>query len=1247
MRRDNILADEALLTYLFETHVQSFSEKLTLETNEDFFYLSDIDTYELYLISAVDPEKIVVSWKGYEGRKCYEVLQNRKNPCPFCTNAMLSQDQYYIWKHYNEIIDKDYILKDKLVEWEGKLVRMEVVMDVSNAARIDEVLRRSLDGQNILSSCIRPLLESEGFEEVGKALLTKVCRFFYAEKGFIEYFGEKTTIIQWNSRTEEYETSYLEAVAKENREYWGKLLGNGKQMIIMDSSLLKEDEKVGKRLVKNGIQSICLTPIFGDKRLLGFIGVENIKAYWTELALLTMLASHISTWMLKEELQYQNERIQYYDTTTGYLNFEGFKRKAEKILQDNPEKYYALWYSDLKNFKYINDVCSYDTGDRFLKYWADSIAETMRPYETFGRISGDKFIVLRCYEKREELAERFHVIDEKLRRFAVENKRICMELASGAYLMERLEDRLSINEILDRANIAEKSIKGKPGSNMAFYDEAMRLQAVQEMEKVASLKEALEKEEFLLYLQPQVSLKKGGCFRAEALVRWRTEAGELRYPVDFIELFERTGMIAHLDHYMFEHTCRYLKSWKGEKPLRLSVNVSRVTMLQPDFVETYCRLKEENGIPDGSIELEFTETVVVENHEVFQDIVKQLKKHGFGCAMDDFGADQSSLNILKDIPMDVLKLDRKFFDEEEAGGRREAVVACILKLASALNMETVAEGIETWRMVEILRLMGCDYIQGYIYARPMPAEEYKGFTTRNTMAGWLVQEEQEAEKEAGHRRNQESMMKYIPGGVHKCLADSWFTLVEVSESFLAMTGYTEEDIEILFHNRFLEIIWHEDRERVLQTVEKQIKTGDLVELEYRIQMKNGDLVWILDKGRTVVEEDGRRYIYCVLLDTSQQNQERQELRTSLEQAYLDSLTGLLNKGTVSKKIVKLMEEKQPDQGVLLLIDLDDFKLVNDRYGHLCGDAVLTELAGELKRMFRKDDILGRVGGDEFLAFLPNITKEDARMRIESLLKRLAEIKINHKKGLVSCSIGAACFPGDADGFQELYHCADQALYHMKSEGKGGLSFYTKEIGQTEFAQGIVRTAVNAVIDSDQESVNKLLAEYSLHMLYNAIETQTAIDSMLEIVGRSYDVSRVYIFEDSADGRICNNTFEWCNTGIESQIHRLQGIRYGEDIGDYHKNFNEEGVFYCKDIRTLEPVLYEMLHVQGICSLLQCSIVDDGKSIGYVGFDECRENRYWTREQIDSLTLISKVLGTFLLKQRLKQKIKMLEEKTGE
>ena len=197
-------------------------------------------------------------------------------------------------------------------------------------------------------------------------------------------------------------------------------------------------------------------------------------------------------------------------------------------------------------------------------------------------------------------------------------------------------------------------------------------------------------------------------------------------PGEFIPLFERSGKIAQVDLYMLQEACRFLVKARQAlgRPLCVAVNVSRISMLRPGFVEDYRRVRDAWGVPAGALELEFTESIAVENFEPFREAVTALRQSGFLCAMDDFGTGQSSLNCLQNLPLDVLKLDQAFFLSASDPGRRDTVVASVLAMARRLSMRTVAEGVESAGEARLLREMGCDYIQGYVYSRPVPAEQY-------------------------------------------------------------------------------------------------------------------------------------------------------------------------------------------------------------------------------------------------------------------------------------------------------------------------------------------------------------------------------------------------------------------------------------------------------------------------------------------------------------------------------------------
>lgn len=411
------------------------------------------------------------------------------------------------------------------------------------------------------------------------------------------------------------------------------------------------------------------------------------------------------------------------------------------------------------------------------------------------------------------------------------------------------------------------------------------------------------------------------------------------------------------------------------------------------------------------------------------------------------------------------------------------------------------------------------------------------------------------------------------------------------------------------------------------------------ETEFRIMDALGNFRWY--RIRATVQYDSYHHpikAVGVIVDIDDDKKQRERL---LEQTQRDPLTNLYNKTAVREITTrKIVEGDGKSAQALLIIDIDNFKGVNDTYGHLCGDTLLSDVAGVLKNHFGDESLVGRIGGDEFIVYLPSVEGEkDASDKVAGLLFELGKLRPMKDASPISCSIGATIFPQKGADYFELYQHADNALYKIKARGKNSFAFYDPVDSEGDIPWELVSSAVGT-IDSEMEShtdeVGDKLAQYAFRMLYSSIDVNTAVEQLLEIIGRAYDVSRVYIFESSPDGRTCSNTFEWCNTGVSPEMDKLQNLDYEADLGDYILNFDENHIFYCKNINDLHPDLYGVLAPQGICSVLQCGIMDDGLFRGYVGFDECRENRAWTKPQIESLILTSNILSTFLLKHRLKE-----------
>ena len=403
-------------------------------------------------------------------------------------------------------------------------------------------------------------------------------------------------------------------------------------------------------------------------------------------------------------------------------------------------------------------------------------------------------------------------------------------------------------------------------------------------------------------------------------------------------------------------------------------------------------------------------------------------------------------------------------------------------------------------------------------------------------------------------------------------------------------------------------------------------------VEVRIATARGRYLWCRFRGSAIRDEAGvLQKIVGIIINI---DAEKQAERALQDRAARDTLTKLLNRGA-AKKMTEEYLSRFPDGTAcaLMIIDLDNFKQINDQHGHLFGDAVLTRTAREIEKLFRNQDIVARIGGDEFMVVMRGTAdRVILENRCQRLLLALRTAFMSYRKQLpLSCSIGIALSPEHGRTYFDLFHNADQALYQAKAGGKNNFCFY-EEDGNTS-GQAVRLTATSTPIDSDAEPglTSENIVQFAFRKLYSAQNVKQAINEVLALVGRKMNVSRVYVFENSDDNRYCSNTYEWCNAGIEPQIDYLQNISYETDIPDYESNFNENGIFYCPDITELPQKTYDIVAPQGIQSMLHCAIRDRGVFRGYIGFDECREQRFWSREQIQTLSYFSEMLSMFLKK----------------
>lgn len=406
------------------------------------------------------------------------------------------------------------------------------------------------------------------------------------------------------------------------------------------------------------------------------------------------------------------------DPVTGLLNAQGFTHAVEETLRVLPaDRFCAVVDFGILNFNQYNVSFGSPAGDAVLQSAARTLLAHCREPQPCARLSGDRFtyFVTDCSCK-EELLERVFVLDKKLHAPQGTHQ---LRMTYGLYLVE--DRNLLVKEMCNRAVAARLGLTG--GENIvAIYDHSVHQRQIEDARLVENMEESLRKGEFVPFFQPKYDAHTERIVGAEALVRWVHPDRTLTPPDRFIPLFEQNGLITRLDLFMFETVCRKLSVTQA--PVPVAVNFSRAHMYDADFPDKLWSIVQKYKLPANLLEIELTETAFAERREALIGNMDRLRQLGFPVAIDDFGSGYSSLNLLKDVRFDVIKLDKEFFAGTTGAGRGSTVIRHILSLAQALDIHTVAEGVENQEQLDFLRENGCEIIQGYYFCRPVPEAEF-------------------------------------------------------------------------------------------------------------------------------------------------------------------------------------------------------------------------------------------------------------------------------------------------------------------------------------------------------------------------------------------------------------------------------------------------------------------------------------------------------------------------------------------
>ena len=417
------------------------------------------------------------------------------------------------------------------------------------------------------------------------------------------------------------------------------------------------------------------------------------------------------------------------DPLTGTYSLEGFKKRVEELLLFHPDNHYLLVFNNIRNFKFINERLGRKTGDELLQFWAKNSMSALTNEEAIGRVTGDRFAILRKIKDDEgmKIYEK-EVIEPLLNFFTNRGKEIKLQLCTGIYVLTSEDyNNIDVDRMLDYARTAEKKVRDTRKSGYEFYNPEQWEKGKQIVDISGHLQVALETGEIQVWYQPQVDFKERTMSGAEALCRWKHPTRGSISPGLFIPVLEETGLIYDLDKYIWEKVCQDLKRWNELGEHRsISVNLSRSDISEDRNIPgVFYGLVQKYGLDPTQLRIEITETAYVEKPDFLIKTTSELREYGFQVEMDDFGSGYSSLHMLKEVPVDRIKMDLHFLTGTGDMEKGRIIITQVIKLVELLGMKLIAEGVETRAQADFLKERGCQEMQGYYFFKPMPVEDFE------------------------------------------------------------------------------------------------------------------------------------------------------------------------------------------------------------------------------------------------------------------------------------------------------------------------------------------------------------------------------------------------------------------------------------------------------------------------------------------------------------------------------------------
>lgn len=544
--------------------------------------------------------------------------------------------------------------------------------------------------------------------------------------------------------------------------------------------------------------------------------------------------------------------------------------EAEAFLENSDEKQYCIIALDIENFHLFNHMHGEENGDKLLRVISEVLLEYQKEHvSVLGYFGGDNFALLTEYNK-DAIAQLCHLIREEIR---IRNKTTGFPPGYGVFVIKDKQE--SVYAMYKHALVALSYVIGNFSCRYCEYDADMDGKQEEELQLLSEIQRGIEKDEFIFYIQPQIEIETNKIVGGESLVRWRHGEKGIISPSVFIPVMEKKGLMADLDQIVWEKVCAWIRSCidRGYHPVPISINVSRIDIFSLDVPKYLSALVEKYDISQEFLKIEITESAYAEDEEYIIDTVNQLRERGFVVMMDDFGSGYSSLNMLKSIPVDILKMDMRFLEinekEEEKG---VGILESVVNMAKQMHIPIVVEGVEMQTQETLLRKMGCSYTQGYYYYRPMPVSDFEKILENDNKLDhkgfWYHQPKEFSRRELLNiNLFDDTLVSNILGPAVLCeMVDNKIEITRVNSRYFELAGILEYEEEE-YRKQFWNDVCEEDRMELYAIFEKAHQNKNEGASGYiHFIRRDGQMLWIHIRIYFLREKEGHKLFFASLTD---------------------------------------------------------------------------------------------------------------------------------------------------------------------------------------------------------------------------------------------------------------------------------------------------------------------------------------------------------------------------------------------